>query len=141
MAAERSGDDKTRPGNACVFCHGFVTSRTPECNLRILDSARAGVNRRGVNSPVKPTLEKVRRLVIETLPRPAARAPGAVLFGPGGELDSLDLVNFLADLEYRLQEEFGRELVLASEQAMSRRHSPYRDVEALTGYIQELLTS
>ena len=66
-------------------------------------------------------------------------AAGAVVFGPDGALDSLDLVNFLADLEYRLAREFGRELVLASERAMSRNRSPFRDVESLTGYIQELL--
>ena len=54
-------------------------------------------------------------------------------------LDSLDLVNYLADLEYRLDQEFGRELVLASERAMSRSRSPFRDVNSLTDYIMELL--
>jgi len=64
---------------------------------------------------------------------------GEVIFGVGGALDSLGLVNFLADLEYRIAEVFGGELVLASERAMSRSKSPFRDVEALTDFIVELL--
>ena len=82
----------------------------------------------------------LRRLILELLP--AAVGSGAanpVLFGPGGALDSLGLVNFLADLEYRLAEAYGRELVLASERAMSRRRSPFRDVDALVAYVLELL--
>jgi hypothetical protein len=84
-------------------------------------------------------LENVRRLIVETLPSPAATAPGGVIFGPGGTLDSLALVSFLADLEYRIAEVFGREVVLASEQAMSRSRSPFRDVTALSEYVVELL--
>jgi len=84
--------------------------------------------------------ESVRRLVAATLPA-AARADGnTVIFGPGGTLDSLGLVNFLADLEYRLAEAYGRELVLASERAMSRSRSPFRDVDTLAAYIVELLS-
>ena len=82
----------------------------------------------------------LRRLILALLP--AAVGSGAanpVLFGPGGALDSLGLVNFLADLEYRLAEEYGRELVLASERAMSRSRSPFRDVDALLAYVLELL--
>ena len=83
--------------------------------------------------------EKIRKLIIETLPRPVSATGGEAIFGPGGVLDSLDLVNFLADLEYRLGEECGRELVLASDRAMSRSRSPFRDVFALADYIVELL--
>ena len=86
------------------------------------------------------SLEKIRLLVIDTLPKAAAASGGESIFGPEGVLDSLDLVNFLADLEYRIDQEFGRELVLASERAMSRGRSPFRDVNALTEYIAELLT-
>lgn len=79
----------------------------------------------------------VRRLITELLPPSEKTNPG--IFGPGGALDSLGLVNFLADLEYRLEAEFGLVLVLASEQAMSRQRSPFRDVEALTSYVMELI--
>ena len=83
--------------------------------------------------------EKVRTLILETLPRPVSKAADEVVFGPGGVLDSLDLVNFLADLEYRIEQVFGRAVVLASDKAMSRSRSPFRDVNSLGGYILELL--
>ena len=96
-------------------------------------------NRHAVSTRTQISFEKVRRLVIETLPRPVSGAAGEAIFGAGGVLDSLDLVNYLADLEYRLDQEYGREVVLASERAMSRSRSPFRDVDSLTVYIMELL--
>jgi len=96
-------------------------------------------NRQPVSTRTQISFEKVRRLVVQTLPRPVSAAGGELIFGAGGVLDSLDLVNYLADLEYRLDQEYGRELVLASERAMSRSRSPFRDVDSLTVYIMELL--
>ncbi len=83
--------------------------------------------------------ESVRRLIVATLPEVARSGANPAIFGAAGALDSLALVNFLSDLEYRLAEEFGREVVLASEQAMSRARSPFRDVETLAAYVAELL--
>ena len=88
---------------------------------------------------IEINIERVRSLVIGTLPHPASSSADGVIFGSGGALDSLGLVSFLADLEYKLGEEFGREIVLASEQAMSRSRSPFRDVASLSDYIVELL--
>lgn len=96
-------------------------------------------NGRAMSIRTEVSSEKIRQLVLGTLPHPTTGPTGEVIFGPGGNLDSLGLVNYLADLEYRLAEEFGREVVLASEQAMSRSRSPFRDVSALTEYILELL--
>ncbi len=79
----------------------------------------------------------VRRMILQLMP--PGSGENSRIFGAGAPLDSLGLVNLLADLEYRLAEEFGREVVLASERAMSRNHSPFRDVAALTDYILELL--
>jgi hypothetical protein len=80
---------------------------------------------------------KVRRLIVDTLPEAVRGNPR--IFGAGASLDSLGLVNFIADLEYRLAEEFGREIVIASERAMSRTRSPFRDIDSLTDYVAELL--
>jgi len=91
-----------------------------------------------VNSTAPSRLEKISQLVRDTLPQ----TPGQqteIIFGPGGSLDSLGLVNFVADLELRVAQEFGCEITLASEQTMSRSRSPFRDVAALSGYISELL--
>jgi hypothetical protein len=81
--------------------------------------------------------DRVLAMILETLP-PGANG-GTTIFGTGGMLDSLGLVSFLADLEYKLSEEFGHAVVLASEKAMSRNRSPFRDVSALTAYVIELL--
>ena len=87
--------------------------------------------------PSEDTAGTVRRLILATLPATSGDNP--TIFGPGAPLDSLGLVNFLADLEYRLGEEFKTEIILASDRAMSRSRSPFRDVAALTEYIVELL--
>jgi acyl carrier protein len=79
----------------------------------------------------------VQGMIVDLLP-PGSDAATRI-FGPGGALDSLGLVNLLADLEFRLDERFHREIVLASDRAMSRTYSPFRDVAALTDFVVELL--
>lgn len=61
------------------------------------------------------------------------------LFGLHGNLDSLGLVNLIADLEDRLRDTLNRDIVLADERAMSLRHSPFRTVQSLIDYVNELL--
>jgi acyl carrier protein len=61
------------------------------------------------------------------------------LYGGNGVLDSLALVSFITDLEERISDEFDEDIILADEKAMSQRTSPFRNVEALTIYIQKLL--
>lgn len=92
-----------------------------------------------MSEPALITAENVRRHVIELLPADSREAGNELIFGAGAPLDSLGLVSFLADLECRIADEFGREIVLASERAMSRSRSPFRDVTSLTEYIVELL--
>lgn len=92
------------------------------------------------NQAQTPTTERVVQVIKDTLPPVAATDSAGLIFGAGGHLDSLELVNFLADLEYRLATEFGREVVLASDRAMSRGRSPFRDVPSLAEYVMELLT-
>lgn len=61
------------------------------------------------------------------------------IYGIDGNLDSLALVSFIADLEESLSEAWGGvAVVLADEKAMSLRNSPFRDVETLTKYIISL---
>ena len=61
------------------------------------------------------------------------------LYGKNGVLDSLALVSFITDLEERISDEFDKDIVLADEKVMSQRTSPFRNVEALTIYIQKLI--
>ncbi|AEA34595.1 hypothetical protein [Hippea maritima] len=61
------------------------------------------------------------------------------LYGINGVLDSLALVTLITDLEEKISEEFGKDITLADEKAMSQRISPFRSVETLTNYIAKLL--
>lgn len=76
-----------------------------------------------------------------TLPQPIDVAKGAAagLYGPGGVLDSMALVQFIVEIEAALEEKFGVAVTLASERAVSQRRSPFLTVESLAAYTEELL--
>jgi acyl carrier protein len=63
------------------------------------------------------------------------------LFGDKADLDSMGLVTLIADLEYDLQQNFGRTVSLVDEKAMSRLTSPFRRVDYLADYLVELLNA
>ncbi|MBI2478225.1 MAG: hypothetical protein HYV60_06165 [Planctomycetia bacterium] len=62
-----------------------------------------------------------------------------ILYGRGGVLDSLGLVNLLLAIEERLSDRFGIRVTLASDKAMSRERSPFRTTKALASFVEELL--
>ncbi|CAI8270930.1 MAG: Uncharacterised protein [Opitutia bacterium UBA7350] len=61
------------------------------------------------------------------------------LFGARSSLDSMGLVNLIADIEERLSEAFKIDITLANQSAMSRTHSPFRRAASCIDYIMELL--
>jgi len=64
--------------------------------------------------------------------------PTSLLVGPETVVTSMGLVSFITDVESTLFETYGVELTLVSEQALSRKHSPFRTIETLADYILEL---
>ena len=66
---------------------------------------------------------------------PLSARPETALFGPGGALDSLGLVQLIVFIEDRLAGQFGAAIALADEKALSEKRSPFRTVEALTDYV------
>ncbi len=60
----------------------------------------------------------------------------AVIFGRGGKLDSLGLVNFVLAVEEKLTT-LGLNVSLTDERAMSQTRSPFRTVAALTAFVQK----
>jgi len=60
------------------------------------------------------------------------------LIGSKSGVDSITLVNVIVDVEEHLSSTLNLDFVLADERAMSRRHSPFRNVRALVDYICEL---
>ncbi|MBU0551774.1 hypothetical protein KKF91_06755 [Myxococcota bacterium] len=76
----------------------------------------------------------------EGLPDLLAPEADTPLLGPDAALESIDLVNFVADVEDAIQARLGVALVLADERALSRSKSPFRDLSALADYLVERLS-
>ena len=93
-----------------------------------------------------PTSKEVEVLVIEsvrllaedfdlvTLKQPSAES---ALYGNDGVLDSMGLVNLLADVEDAVSEQFGAAIALADEKAMSARNSPFLTIKTLAQAVLE----
>ena len=64
--------------------------------------------------------------------------PDAVLFGEASALDSVGLVQVVMAAEAHFADATGRDVVLASEAAMSRKRSPYRSLRLLAEYAVEM---
>ena len=62
-----------------------------------------------------------------------------ILFGRGGKLDSLGLINLIVAIEQNVEDEFDMIVTLANEQAMAQKHSPFETVSSLTNYIEILV--
>jgi hypothetical protein len=67
------------------------------------------------------------------------KTPELVLFGAQGQLDSLGLVELLAETELRLQEEFSVAVSLVDDKALSQRNSPFRSVASLAHHAAAVL--
>lgn len=68
------------------------------------------------------------------------RSVTARLFGREAPLDSLGLVNMIVAVEEQLSDDLDISITLANEKAMSRRTSPFRSVDVLIDFIQEMLS-
>lgn len=93
--------------------------------------------------------EKIERIIIESLVElneelgsEDLKSPNEEtrLFGGNGGLDSISLVSLITDIEDSISEEFGVDIVLADERAMSQRTSPFRRISSLSKYIEKLLS-
>ena len=65
--------------------------------------------------------------------------PSTILLGKKGVLDSLALVSAVVNIEEKLTDDYGLDIVIADERAMSQEKSPFRTVESLAGYISILI--
>lgn len=61
------------------------------------------------------------------------------LLGRRSFVDSLNLVSMIVDVEQKLNAQHGIGITIADERAMSREKSPFRTVETLAEYIEELI--
>jgi acyl carrier protein len=77
----------------------------------------------------------------ETLEHPVNCDAGedTLLFGGDGVLDSMALVSLIVLLEEQIELTLGRNLILASEKAMSQKRSPFASIGALASYLESSL--
>tara|TARA_B100002003_G_scaffold89491_1_gene83674 strand:- start:319 stop:618 length:300 start_codon:yes stop_codon:yes gene_type:complete len=61
-----------------------------------------------------------------------------VLFGHGTVLDSLGLVDILIGIEQEIEDEYGINITIADERAMSQEQSPFKTIGTLIDYIELL---
>lgn len=87
-------------------------------------------------------LESV-QLLAEDFELDALKSPNrdSQLYGEGGALDSMALVNLIADVEEAVSEKYGASIALADEKAMSAKNSPYRNVASLAEAVIERMPS
>ncbi|MCH2036750.1 MAG: hypothetical protein MK120_07345 [Puniceicoccaceae bacterium] len=75
---------------------------------------------------------------ITALENPQLNSP---LYGEGGALDSMALVNLIADIEEAVAESYKANIVLADDKAMSAQRSPFRTVDSLIDTLLERIQS
>ena len=68
-----------------------------------------------------------------------SKTENTIIFGKGGQLDSLGLVNLIVSLEEAVNDFFNIEITLADERAMSLKSNPFQTVSTLTDYILILI--
>lgn len=68
-----------------------------------------------------------------------AKAEDEILFGSGGKLDSLGLVNLIVAIEGRIEDDFDESVTIADEKAMSMKNSPFRTIGTLGKYVHSVL--
>ena len=97
-----------------------------------------------------PDIKEIEALVLESVQLlaedfelDALKSPNrdSQLYGQGGALDSMALVNLIADIEEAIAEKYGASIALADEKAMSAKNSPYRNVASLAEAVIERMPS
>lgn len=85
-------------------------------------------------------IETTRQVVDENnIIDPAKIDVNTHLYGRSGILDSLGLVQLIADIEDAVLNKTGIIVTIADERAMSMKFSPFRNVIALAHYIKVLI--
>jgi acyl carrier protein len=67
-------------------------------------------------------------------------SPATALFGVDATIDSLEFVSVITDVETTLNVQYGLDISLADDRAMTRAVSPYSTAAALRDYVLELVS-
>lgn len=68
------------------------------------------------------------------------KSPDEVLYGKTGKLESLDFVTFIMEVEEKIRDEFGSDVMITDENLLSKERSPFSTLGTLTDYLAEVLS-
>ena len=68
------------------------------------------------------------------------KAPDAQLYSTEGKLESLAFLTFIMEVESRIQDEFGIELLLTDDNLLSKQKSPFATLGTLIEYLEQLVS-
>jgi len=88
-----------------------------------------------INSLIAESMSEMNETRSEKIP--LGKLGSVVLYGEWGVFDSLQLVNFLMNLEEKISDKLDLSLSLTSDRAVSRKVSPFRSPEHLADFILE----
>ena len=79
--------------------------------------------------------------LVETLPADQQFTvdENTVLFGEKSTVDSLSLVSIIVDIETSFSVDYGHDISLTDDRAMTRKISPFESVRNMVDYIDELI--
>lgn len=82
----------------------------------------------------------LKNLEAEGIKTPEGKGPDTIrLIGAEAVCDSTSLVAFLVGLEDQVNEQFGTQIVLLDDRAMSQKHSPFRSVASVAEFTATLV--
>lgn len=64
-------------------------------------------------------------------------APGEVIYGLNGRLNSMSLVRLIVELENQVEEHLGHTVILTDNKVLSMKQSPFKTADSLSAYIKE----
>ena len=95
---------------------------------------------------MKPNIEKMIYATLDevlndlNLDIPEKKDLDTELYSGSGVLDSLALVSFLVNLEQKINDENNINITIASDRAMSMKHSPFSTVKSLVIYLEKVIS-
>jgi acyl carrier protein len=67
------------------------------------------------------------------------KSPDAPLYGKAGKLESLDFVTFIMEVEEKIRDEFGVDVMVTDENLLSKESSPFSTIGTLAEYLDDYL--
>jgi D-alanine--poly(phosphoribitol) ligase subunit 2 len=92
-----------------------------------------------IDKIINDSIKELNQTLMDKIP--IEEGEGVCLYGNGGLLDSLSLVNLIVTIEGAIEEKTGISLILANDKALSQKHSPFSTMGTLKKYVLELFNN